>query len=360
MFTLDMTSLDPSDTPIVGSLSELEDTEFKATLSAEQPVGTYSLVGGASGFTGGVQICLDSGICIGRLGVNDGFCYEGVCYSLLVEGGTLKLIVCGDETEYTSGVAVSSGGVIVVSSGSAIVNAEVASNGVLRVLGGGAVSSATVTSGGTLTVSKGGNVADTAVGSGGSMLVANGAHLTGSIDASGTITVSGEVDALATTFTFNVSGRKVSDGYILNDLSLLQGAEFSIIVDAFQNVGTYRLAGNAGGFVGDVSVCTNNGVCFGTITVGSGACFGNYCYTVNVDDDGMMTLDVAISDITRSEVVLPYTMPQAEYMYGCVPTSLAMLLGYYDKYGYLGYDVSDLITGDISVYSRATDGNAYD
>ena len=61
-----------------------------------------------------------------------------------------------------------------------------------------------------------------------------------------------------------------------------------------------------------------------------------------------------------SEVLLPYTLPQNEYMYGCVPTSVAAILGYYDKYGYLGYDVSNLIAGEISVYSRGTDGNKYD
>ena len=59
----------------------------------------------------------------------------------------------------------------------------------------------------------------------------------------------------------------------------------------------------------------------------------------------------------EGDVLLPYTMPQAEYMYGCGCTSLGMLLGYYDKYGYLGYDVSNLIDGDIAVYSRGLDGN---
>lgn len=62
-----------------------------------------------------------------------------------------------------------------------------------------------------------------------------------------------------------------------------------------------------------------------------------------------------------AETTLRYTMPQAEYMYGCVATAVGMLLGYYDLHGYAGYDVSNIISGEaISVYSRGTDGNAYD
>ena len=60
-----------------------------------------------------------------------------------------------------------------------------------------------------------------------------------------------------------------------------------------------------------------------------------------------------------TDVLLPNVMPQAEYMYGCTPTAIAMLLGYYDLYGYNDKDFSNLIEGDIDVYSRGTDGNIY-
>ena len=52
---------------------------------------------------------------------------------------------------------------------------------------------------------------------------------------------------------------------------------------------------------------------------------------------------------------LVYEMPSASYGSGCVPCSVGMLLGYYDLYGYCGYDVSNLIDGEITVDSR---GNA--
>ena len=70
-------------------------------------------------------------------------------------------------------------------------------------------------------------------------------------------------------------------------------------------------------------------------------------------------------DMASGDVVLPYTMPQAEYMYGCVATSVGMLLGYYDLYGCrvgsVTYDMSNIIPGTISVYSRGSDdGSIYD
>ena len=66
------------------------------------------------------------------------------------------------------------------------------------------------------------------------------------------------------------------------------------------------------------------------------------------------------SQSTGGDVLLANPMPQAEYMYGCTPTAMAMLLGYHDLYGYRGADVSNIIEGTVAVKSRATDGNAYD
>ena len=60
--------------------------------------------------------------------------------------------------------------------------------------------------------------------------------------------------------------------------------------------------------------------------------------------------------------LLPYTLPQAEYMDGCSATSAGMLLGYYDLYGYTvndkTYELSNLIEGTISVNSRGSDGGS--
>ena len=59
-------------------------------------------------------------------------------------------------------------------------------------------------------------------------------------------------------------------------------------------------------------------------------------------------------------VYVPYTVPQGEYMYGCTPTVVGMLLGYYDLFGYQGYNASDLIEGTVELNARGLDGDAYD
>lgn len=60
-----------------------------------------------------------------------------------------------------------------------------------------------------------------------------------------------------------------------------------------------------------------------------------------------------------SDILVANTMPEAEYMYGCTPTALSMLLGYYDLYGYDDLGYSNLIEGDVDLDSRGSDGNIY-
>ncbi len=63
---------------------------------------------------------------------------------------------------------------------------------------------------------------------------------------------------------------------------------------------------------------------------------------------------------SNGDVLLSGKMPEAEYMYGCVPTAAAMLLGYYDMYGYQGHDLSNIVEGKVELKGRGTDGNSYD
>ena len=62
----------------------------------------------------------------------------------------------------------------------------------------------------------------------------------------------------------------------------------------------------------------------------------------------------------NGDVLLYNAMPEAEYMYGCTPTAAAMILGYYDLYGYRGTSLSNMIEGTVALKSRGTDGNAHD
>ena len=60
-----------------------------------------------------------------------------------------------------------------------------------------------------------------------------------------------------------------------------------------------------------------------------------------------------------SDILVVNPLPEAEYMYGCTPTALSMLLGYYDLYGYDDLGYSNLIEGDVDLNSRGSDGNVY-
>ena len=73
-------------------------------------------------------------------------------------------------------------------------------------------------------------------------------------------------------------------------------------------------------------------------------------------------IDTMANTVTKAngDVLLANTIPHAEYMYGCTATSMGMLLGYYDLYGYNGIKMTNLIAGTVELESRGTDGNAYD
>ena len=57
---------------------------------------------------------------------------------------------------------------------------------------------------------------------------------------------------------------------------------------------------------------------------------------------------------------LPYELPKAEHMYNGLVTAVGMLLGYYDYWGYNGYNTSSLIKGVVELDARGLDGDKYD
>ena len=57
---------------------------------------------------------------------------------------------------------------------------------------------------------------------------------------------------------------------------------------------------------------------------------------------------------------LPYELPKAEHMYNGLVTAVGMLLGYYDYWGYNGYNTSLLIKGVVELDARGLDGDKHD
>ena len=95
-----------------------------------------------------------------------------------------------------------------------------------------------------------------------------------------------------------------------------------------------------------------------TVQFVSGLELGDYEYKVGaIDTSGLITWSekqsFKVTELADTlDHVLTETVPTADYGPGCVASGIGMLLGYYDKYGYCGLDVSDLIPGEIELESR--------
>ncbi len=234
----------------------------------------------------------------------DGLTHPSIptCYILDADGNMLgKYVGFGSHDpwmawfkQYVFPVPVDSSLVTVYSSGTLVSSANVIRDAVLlsggnnsmTVSSGGRVLNTSVSYGGSMTILAGGSAVDTVVNSGGCQIASSGAILGGTTVAGGNMVVSGSVTA--SNIVFAVNQRTTSDGYILNDLVALQVASISVRVNDAQGYGRYRLAANAAGFSGTVTVWNSDGsVSYGTISVSSPICAGMNCYSLSVTSSGL-------------------------------------------------------------------------
>ena len=176
--------------------------------------------------------------------------------------------------------------------------ADAAINATLLILGG-AASGVTVRSGGTLVASSheeyddegdlvtlGGTLGDITVLSGGTLILCDNATLTAEVSV-----------ADGALLDFVVIGRTTADQSIVNDYSMIANASsatHSITVDATQTTGTYRLAGNADGFSGSITIKTSEEI-LGTLSLDSPLYSEktSTLYTLSLSDDGGLSLTVS-------------------------------------------------------------------
>ena len=231
-------------------------------------------------------------------------------------------------------------------------------NDTMTISSGGTANSPTVNNGGSLLVSSGGTADGITVNAGGAIYVSSGGKLTGKMKLEAGATVSAYGDAV---LDFDLR-QASADEALVNDLSVVKGAPvFTLTVDGSQKEGTYKLAGGAAGFDGTITVKNTYGADLGTLTLGEKVFIGKDAYSLTLKDDDLLTVTVNAPTITESngDVLLENTMPQARYMYGCAATTTAMILGYYDLYGYRGLDFSALIEGDVELNPRGSDDVKY-
>ena len=167
----------------------------------------------------------------------------------------------------------------------------------IHIYSGGTAKDTTVNSGG-LYIMTGAIAEDTTVNSNGSLINYGGGIIKGKLVLGGTLVNSRTLDATSATIDFAINQRKTTDTVIIDDMSKINGATYSIKVSSDQAGGTYKLAGNASAFNQSITVCTTEGTCFGSITVGDSLCVDAYtCYSLARTDDGALTFSVILKDI---------------------------------------------------------------
>ena len=197
-----------------------------------------------------------------------------------------------------------------VSSGGSVSNTVLRENGWLYLSGGKAVkttvdpqcwmqvyrgasaTSVTVNGGGTLIVDSA-FISEVDAAAKARVVLCSGAQVRGRNYFGGTITLSATVDFSSAEVCYSLEDRLSTDSFIINDLSLITGApSYSVIVSATQTVGTYMLAAGASAFNGSITVRNTGGTSYGTLSVGNALVYNNFKYTLT-QSSGILSFGVS-------------------------------------------------------------------
>ena len=186
-----------------------------------------------------------------------------------------------------------------MSAGAQLIRTSVCRGGKLAVSNSNVASDTLVLAGGTATIfskatASGGNVM-----SGGTLIFSSGAILTGTLNAAGTITVKNGATVSNGTLNFNLVDLKAGNRVILNDMSLLAGANYSITVSGSQAEGSYKLANGAGAFNGTITVKNESGNTLGSLSIGGTLNAGGNSYTLT-RNNAALSLTVTASGPSKS------------------------------------------------------------
>ena len=186
-----------------------------------------------------------------------------------------------------------------MSAGAQLIRTSVCRGGKLAVSNSNVANDTQVLAGGTATIfskaaASGGNVM-----SGGTLIFSSGAILTGTLNAAGTITVKNGATVSNGTLNFNLVDLKAGNRVILNDMSLLTGANYSITVSGSQAEGSYKLATGAGAFNGTITVKNESGNTLGSLSIGGTLNAGGNSYTLT-RNNAALSLTVTASGPSKS------------------------------------------------------------
>ena len=170
-------------------------------------------------------------------------------------------------------VMVNSNGLSFVYAGGKMENSTIQKGGAVHVYGAGTASNATIT-GGTAAVYTNGKI-DNTVLTGGVVTLSSGATLRGTLQVTSGAKVLTDTQA---TVDFTVSRRTTADSYLINDISLINGApNYTVTVRDNQETGVYKLAQGAENFNKSVTV-GNGSANFGVLSVSGTLAYGGKVY----------------------------------------------------------------------------------
>ena len=199
----------------------------------------------------------------------------GVANSTTVNSGGCMYINSGGVTKNTT---VNSWGQMRIESGGVANSTTVNSNSFMHIRSGGVANSTSVNYQGYMYIWSGGVANSTTVNSCGSVYISSGGVHKGSLQIqSGALVYAYD----GAKIDFTVAGRKESDDFLINDLSLISGAsDYTLTVSERQKYGTYKLARGADDFRKTIFV--GNGTHdFGYAAVNGAALeYNGLCYSI--------------------------------------------------------------------------------
>ena len=157
---------------ILSSLSKIDGTpDYSLTVGDNQAVGTYTLAGGAAGFSKSLTVKDSAGTELGTLTVGgDGVGYSGRMYGLKLTDDTLSVLVVNGSAENVFMGTVANG-TKEITSGMTALGATVNESGLLSILSKGTASNTVVNFGGEMVVATGGKVKGITIENGGSVSI---------------------------------------------------------------------------------------------------------------------------------------------------------------------------------------------
>ena len=237
-----------------------------------------------------------------------------IAFGGFVQDKAVQNVRSGGETSY---MTVEAGGVQNAETGSRVNVSKV--HGTLNLASGAVSNYLEVYDGGAVHTQSGAVLNNGTVYKGGVLRLAAGTVLNGTTQVTGSLIAAGAVDASGSVIDFTLANGKFPidpeefTGVIVNDITLLQGASFSITIAASgMEAGEYRLAGNAANFTGTVSCHPDaNTSPYAVLDLQKNSSFAldGKLYTLALNNADELVLQVR--PVTSGDVTLPQQVTDA-------------------------------------------------